>query len=263
VSGVGDDVNPCSRTAPCKTFAGAISKTAENGYINAIDPGGFGAVTITKGMTIDGEGVQAGVLAGGGNGIVVNAPGQTVILRNLSIEGSSFATNGIRIVAAARVFIERCTISNFVNNGILVVGAAEVFVSDTTIKNIADQGIYVQAGRTTVTRVLTSGSSIGVLAGIAGSVTVKDSVSTGNETGYGAAYAAASQITIEGSVMSQNKYGVLAIGGASVRLSDSTITGNTTTAMYNDGLSQLVSFGNNRFAGNASDGLFTATISLR
>src|SRR6059036_1925940 len=54
VSGVGDDVNPCSRTAPCKTFAGAISKTAVNGEINCLDPGGFGAVTISKGLTIDG-----------------------------------------------------------------------------------------------------------------------------------------------------------------------------------------------------------------
>src|SRR5438477_3797204 len=40
VSGVGDDVNPCSRTAPCKTFAGAISKTAGGGEIDVLDPGG-------------------------------------------------------------------------------------------------------------------------------------------------------------------------------------------------------------------------------
>jgi hypothetical protein len=58
VSGVGDDVNPCSRSAPCKTFAGAISKTADCGEIDALDPGGFGALTITKGLTIDGGGGQ-------------------------------------------------------------------------------------------------------------------------------------------------------------------------------------------------------------
>src|SRR5262245_48964588 len=56
VSGVGDDVNPCSRTAPCKTFAGAISKTAAGGEISVLDPGGFGGVTITKSITINGEG---------------------------------------------------------------------------------------------------------------------------------------------------------------------------------------------------------------
>src|SRR5947207_7356853 len=73
VSGVGDDANPCSRTAPCKTFAGAISKTATGGEIDVLDPGGFGAVTITKSITLDGGGFIAGVLVSGTNGIVVNA----------------------------------------------------------------------------------------------------------------------------------------------------------------------------------------------
>src|SRR5579859_3645524 len=74
VSGVGDDANPCSRTAPCKTFAGAISKTAPSGEINVLDPGGFGAVTITKAITIANDGVgTAGVLVSGTNGIVINA----------------------------------------------------------------------------------------------------------------------------------------------------------------------------------------------
>ena len=92
VSGVGDDVNPCSRTAPCKTFAGAISKTAAGGEINCLDPGGFGAVTITKSITIDGNGQVAGVLVAGTSGIVVNAPSTAhVVLRNLSFEGISSA----------------------------------------------------------------------------------------------------------------------------------------------------------------------------
>src|SRR3984893_12212862 len=84
VSGVGDDVNPCSRTAPCKTWAGAISKTADGGEIDALDPGGFGALTITKSITIDGGGGQvASTLVSGTNGIVVNAPaGSIVTLRN-------------------------------------------------------------------------------------------------------------------------------------------------------------------------------------
>src|SRR5207247_3703656 len=73
VSGVGDDANPCSRTAPCRTFAGAISKTAAGGEINALDPGGFGAVTITKSIIIDGGNMLAGVLVSGTNGIVVSA----------------------------------------------------------------------------------------------------------------------------------------------------------------------------------------------
>src|SRR5947209_20477973 len=94
VSGVGDDANPCSRTAPCKTFAGAILKTADGGEIDCIDPGGFGTVTITKSITIDGNGTFAAILAAGTNGVNVNdsnsgAPNTKVVqLRNLSINGA-------------------------------------------------------------------------------------------------------------------------------------------------------------------------------
>src|SRR5205809_6481829 len=88
VSGVGDDANPCSRTAPCKTFAGAISKTAAHGEINVLDPGGFGAVTITKAITIDGDGTLAGILSSLTNGIIVSAgANDVVIIRSVSING--------------------------------------------------------------------------------------------------------------------------------------------------------------------------------
>src|SRR5689334_25426295 len=88
VSGVGDDANPCSRTAPCKTFAGAISKTAAAGEINCLDPGGFGAVTITKSITIDCSHTLAGVLVSGTNAIIVSAgAGDRIILRGLDING--------------------------------------------------------------------------------------------------------------------------------------------------------------------------------
>src|SRR3954468_20292992 len=80
VSGVGDDANPCSRTAPCKTFAGAISKTAAKGEINVLDPGGFGGVTITKSITISSEGFEAGVLVSGTNAIIVNAAATDVVV---------------------------------------------------------------------------------------------------------------------------------------------------------------------------------------
>src|SRR3954453_7767352 len=72
VSGVGDDANPCSRTAPCKTFAGAISKTAINGEINCLDPGGFGALTITKSITVDCHEIIAGVASQGAAAMTIN-----------------------------------------------------------------------------------------------------------------------------------------------------------------------------------------------
>src|SRR6478672_6730446 len=120
VSGVGDDANPCSRTAPCKTFAGAISKTAAGGEIDALDPAGYGAVTITKGMTIDGGGGQvASVLVSGTNGIVVQAgPSDVVILRNLRINGIGTGINGIRFLSGKDLNVESCYIFGFTTNGL-------------------------------------------------------------------------------------------------------------------------------------------------
>src|SRR5687767_13159222 len=106
VSGVGDDVNPCSRTAPCKTYAGAISKTAKNGVISTLDPGGFGTVTITKSITIEGAGTNGSLLAAlAPSGITINITdvGDTqkaVVLRNLHIDSAATGTDGIRIIAA-------------------------------------------------------------------------------------------------------------------------------------------------------------------
>jgi hypothetical protein len=121
VSGVGDDANPCSRTAPCKTFAGAISKTAPGGEIDALDPGGFGTVTITKSITISGVGTQASVLASGVTGVnIVAAPTDRVILTNLSINGAgtTLGVDGVKISSAASVRLENDNIFNFSNDGV-------------------------------------------------------------------------------------------------------------------------------------------------
>src|SRR5262245_60632310 len=120
VSGVGDDVNPCSRTAPCKTFAGAISKTALGGEIDALDPGGFGAVTITKAITIDGGGGQvASVLVSGTNGIIVNAGVNDVVtLRHIRINGLGTGLNGVEFLKGRALIVEHCEIFAFTKAGI-------------------------------------------------------------------------------------------------------------------------------------------------
>src|SRR5215467_12657748 len=106
VSGVGDDANPCSRTAPCKTFAGAISKTAPNGEIDVLDPGGFGAVTITKPIRIEADGVIAGVLVSGTNGIVISAgPTDVIELRGLTFNGLGTGLAGIKVNSAGAVHV--------------------------------------------------------------------------------------------------------------------------------------------------------------
>ena len=114
VSGVGDDFNPCSRTAPCKTFAGAISKTATNGEINCLDGGGFGAVTITKAITISCEVGTAGITVSGTNAIVVNAPaGSNVYLKGIDINGLNTGLNGISFLSGGGLVIDSCVIRGF------------------------------------------------------------------------------------------------------------------------------------------------------
>src|SRR2546423_10034695 len=109
VSGVGDDANPCSRTAPCKTFAGAISKTAVGGEIDCLDPGGFGGVTIGKSLTIKCQFTEGGVLVSGTNAIVINAPStDKITLRGLDINGlapANASLTGVKVLSAASVHI--------------------------------------------------------------------------------------------------------------------------------------------------------------
>src|SRR5436305_5124912 len=154
VSGVGDDANPCSRTAPCKTFAGAISKTAAGGEISVLDPGGFGAVTITKSITINGDGTLGGLLAATVNGIIVNAgANDDVIIRSISIDGTmgaSIGIHGIRFLAGRSVRVENCSITGFNNNGIDVVHAGTVgnpggvlVVENTTFTHINQVAVRV------------------------------------------------------------------------------------------------------------------------
>lgn len=136
VSGVGNDANPCSRTAPCKTFAGAISKTATGGEINVLDPGGFGGVTITKAISIIADHVEAGVLVSGTNGIIINTPaGAEVLLQGLDIEGLGTGLNGVHIISASKVTIKDCSIRNFTQNGVNIAGpaGARAVIADSLI----------------------------------------------------------------------------------------------------------------------------------
>jgi hypothetical protein len=283
VSGVGNDANPCSRTAPCKTFAGAISKTAPAGEISVLDPGGYGAVTITKSITIDGGGGQvASVLAAGTNGIIVSAgAGQTVTLRNLRINGLLGAPvaglNGIQFLTGAALHIENCTIFGFAQNGINInlnsSSDTRVFVTDTAVTHSAG-GIAIRnvgAGHLSLSMQRTSlvqNSSFGLKAdGVGGTARIIGAVSD--------------------SLFAGNGTGVLAVGGTqggtAIHVTRSTVVNNTTAGMQSDGTAgpafifssdtlisgngtglssvgggNLLSFKNNSVGGNiANDGAFT------
>jgi Right handed beta helix region len=271
VSGVGDDANPCSRTAPCKTFAGAISKTAEFGEIDTLDPGGFGAVTITKSITIDGTAGLGGVLASLTTGIIINAGStDTVILRNLDINGFANGIAGIRVIAAGDVRVENCKIFGFNGRGIDEARTAgDLFVSNTIISNNAQTGILVlSSGISTLnvhiesTQLHNNGNSGFAITNGAHAV-ISHSWATSNSS-HGFYADSGASIDLNDSVSSGNtNTGVVSISGATVRMSAVMVTLNGTGTFASAG-SNLLSYGNNRITGNfAGNGPPTGMINLQ
>ena len=296
VSGVGDDANPCSRTAPCKTFAGAISKTATGGEINCLDPGGFGAVTITKSITVDCTGTFGSSLASLSNGIIINdgltaTPGTIrVTLRGLAINGAtptSPGLNGIRYVSGASLTVENVLIQNFraaspngfgisfqPNSG----QVGRLVVSNSTIVNYgsaaAGGGILIQptgtggAVRAVLTNVLIAGNSaVGVSIHGTGpdiAVTIARSQiahSTNGITVTTAGSPATASAVISDTVIANNQSTGLSVSGAGTgaRVSNSVITGNTTGVSVTSG-GFLRSGGGNLIDANGTNGTFSDTI---
>jgi hypothetical protein len=268
VSGVGDDANPCSRTAPCKTFAGAISKTAAGGEISVLDPGGFGAVTITKSITINGDGTLAGILASLTNGVIVNAGvNDKVILRSISINGAGNGLNGIRYLAGGQLTVQNVTINGFTTRGIDVslTTTGKLVVLDTTITNV-NTGIRLAttAGVLTATvdrSRITNVSAIGLEVGAGTSfATIKGSTISHNGTDGTRVSIASGTINLEDTMLFNNNIAVnAAVSGARIRLSNNTIVNNGTGIAIAAGAT-VQSAGNNRVdnpAGVAPNAAYT------
>ena len=255
VSGVGDDANPCSRTAPCKTFAGAISKTAAAGEINCLDPGGFGGITITKAITLNCSATLGSILVAGTPGVTVNAGvNDKVILRGLQITGIAGGTNtagtiGVRILAAATVSIEDCVITQFAQQGITdnrTGGGSKLFIRNSTISHNTGSGLSQNAAAVSNTVIENSSfinNLFGLGTGTGNNVTIRRSVFSLNGTGLEADNGAT--VTIDDSAISGNGTGVQASAG-NIRLSNSDINFNTVNGMTGT----PVSYGNNRVFGN-------------
>jgi hypothetical protein len=171
VSGVGDDVNPCSRTAPCKTYAGAISKTAKDGEISTLDPGGFGTVTITKSITINGTpgaGYGSILSALAPQGVLINITDaadvrKTVRLNWLDINGASTGTNGVRFIAGNALHIENCVLDGFTDSGVNLNASSQavnqLHMRNVSIRNVAN-GVNIANTSTNATQMSLDNVSI-------------------------------------------------------------------------------------------------------
>jgi len=258
VSGVGDDVNPCSRTAPCKTFAGAISKTAAGGEINILDPGGYGAVTITKSITINGGGSFGFILAsGGGNGIIVNAAATDVVnIRNLSIDGAGTGVDGIRFRAGKTLSVANVDIFGFTSDGIEVAKAAAgaLNVDNTLITDCAGTGIKVVSSSGAVgtaiggTRIVNSGFA--VRAGNNAVVSVRNSDLSTNTIGL-LIDAGNAQANTDNVRFASNSIGISASAGVARMMHD---TFFSNSIGINPAGGSICSAGDNQFAGNGTNG---------
>jgi hypothetical protein len=263
VSGVGDDVNPCSRTAPCKTFAGAISKTAAGGEINCLDPGGFGGVTTIKAMTFNCGYTLGSILVAGSPGITINAGvNDRVTIRGIQIQGVNQTvtpgTIGVRIIQASAVSIEDSVITAFGQQGVAdqrTAGNTKLYIRNTVISNNTGSGISLTATNTnkvSLENVSSINNLFGVAAGTSNSVMAKRSVFAGNSDS-GIEADAGGQVDADDCQVINNGTGVQANG--TVRMSNSDIAYNTTVSTGAGGQS----YGNNRINANTNPGTgFTA-----
>jgi hypothetical protein len=285
VSGVGDDANPCSRTAPCKTFAGAISKTAPGGEINCLDPGGFGGVTITKSLAIVCDFTEAGVLVtGGSSGIIINAgPTDVVYLSGLDIQGIGTGGNGVRFVAGASLHIHNSLIRGFNfagGNGVNFApsGPSQLTIDNTQIFNNGSAGggagLLIKPTGTGGARVtlrnvnvhnnLNNGLLIDLtgLSGAQASLLIDECQFIGNVgdgvrmTAPAGTGNAAAMLT--DSVIALNAVNGLTANGPGVRfrVAGTSITANQVgVSLQNGGIANT--YGTNRNDGNGTDGTFT------
>jgi hypothetical protein len=282
VSGVGDDANPCSRTAPCKTFAGSISKTAAGGEINCLDPGGFGALTITKSITISCEAGTAGVLVSGTNGFVVNAAAaDVVVLKGLDFDGIGTGISGISIISAGTVHIQQLAIRNFRGGGSGITLApnniaTRLFVSDTFLGSNGNSattgGIVIRpqgTGRASavITNAKLENNSSGIRADATAVTTgtvraaIEGSSISGNNNDGVTAIAnsgSGSVVIVDRSVMANNALSGAVANGATLLLGASVVTGNGTGISTANG-GGLFSYRNNNINGNANDNVGVAT----
>jgi hypothetical protein len=256
VSGVGDDANPCSRTAPCKTFPGAISKTATGGEIDVLDPGGFGGVTITKSITIDGGGFVGSSLVSGTNAIIINGTSTSVvILRNMQVTGvnvTSGTSNGVRVLAAKSVTLQNVDISGMNGCGVCVEATSptKVRINNTRITNNTGAGVRESASSGVGNRVVVSNSTITGNGGAG----IHVIAASGTTFSYGFAFH---------NVIADNQDGILDDGATSnTRISDNDIVSNGTgLRTLNSG--KITSFQDNRVSANGTDGVPTGTLTAK
>jgi hypothetical protein len=241
-------------------------KTASGGEIDVIDSGAFGTVTVTKSMTIDGSNAESGVLAPGTNGVTVNAaPTDRVTIRGLDINGAGTGVSGIRVLAARSVKIVDNDIYGFTGSGILISTSttnSRTHIARNFIHDNTGAGVTVLPGNGVFTKATLRRNEI-VETGCGLVVTQYGAGTAGQDCGTGAAgttSGAAIVNAFDNSFTDNSGAGVFARGSSVlIRIGRNFVLHNGFGLQSVDG-GNILSWGNNRVAGNSVDGNPTGPI---
>lgn len=282
VSSTGNDANACTRSAPCATFAGALTKTSAGGEIDVVDSGDYGPVTISQAVSIEAVGVLATIQVTSGNAITISTgANDTVVLRGLTLDGQGTASDGIRFTGGGTLYIEDSRIHRF-TTGIDFLptnssSSSKLFVTDTIVRNNGSGstgcGVFIQSTQgfavVSIDGLRTENNVCGVKAMDGVNVTIRNSVAANNSfSGFSAVKnAGLPSMLIESSITAHNGTGGITsadlnpvgLGSPVVRLSNVTVTDNQ-TGLTTSGFGQIISFGNNKVDGNTTNGSPTSTI---
>lgn len=263
VSGSGLDSNPCTEAAPCRSFQHAHDQTAAGGQVTMLDTAGYGALTITKAISIvnDGGGTAGVTDPGASNdAITINAGASDVVtLRGLTLNGAGTGNNGIAFHSGGALDIQNCVIRDFANDGVLAAPAASaaVTIADTIVSGNGGTGVVMLAPSGGVIRAhllraaaLENGHH-GIFLTVVGTGqeqgAIVDSVAAGNGPtsggdGFNIVPGTGGAVTLIGSKATHNETGVSAFSGATY-ISKMMITGNGVGFSVAD--SSLHTFGDN------------------
>jgi hypothetical protein len=262
VSGAGTDTGTCPLTAPCRTFAYALTQTVSNGEIIVLSSAGYGAVTITQAVSIINTSNYAGVTVASGNGITINAgTNDSVVLRGISVDGGGTGSNGIVFNSGGKLTIDQCDALNFTTNGIFMQptsGNHTIVITNTTASNNQNVGVFYSPSSGSAATVIvidhvsTNNNAYGItLSNITGSspASISNSIATGNQ-GNGFAFFNTTA-SLDASYASGNAIGVYVDSASTLALGRSVLMNNTSYGVYASSAT-VNSYKDNRIAGNAS-----------
>jgi hypothetical protein len=280
VSAAGNDSNPCSFAAPCRHFQAAVNATSAGGEVDALDPAGYGPITISQAITIEGQGWSYIAPPAGGNGITINAGSGNVAIHGVSLNGAGITgpTNGIVLNSAGSLTVTNCTLQNFVfdgshqttGNGILMQptgGTLAFTITNTTASNNGDAGIFFNppsgapSANGAIDHVVANANQFGIFVrpvfATGGSivVTVSDSIVSNNSSiGIFAGQGSATpKVSIDNVTVSSNVFGIEAENPANVLLGRAVITGNTIGVQNSTSPNTFYTYQNNQIDLNGTD----------